>query len=59
MWNLMDCENLTGIALTELLAMNPASSVCAIYFAHPKSFYFAVGKITKEQVSEILVLYLK
>ncbi|CAB4010272.1 Methionine synthase, partial [Paramuricea clavata] len=52
MWNLMDCENQTGIILTESLAMYPASSVCAIYFAHPKSYYFSVGKITKEQVKD-------
>ena len=51
MWKLMDCENQTGIKLTESLAMHPAASVCAIYFAHPKSFYFSVGKISKEQVS--------
>jgi 5-methyltetrahydrofolate--homocysteine methyltransferase len=50
MWNLMDCENQTGIILTESLAMYPAASVCAIYFAHPKSYYFSVGKITEEQV---------
>ena len=50
MWKLMDCEKQTGIKLTESLAMYPAASVCAIYFAHPKSYYFSVGKITEEQV---------
>ena len=54
MWNLTDCEGQTGIKLTESLAMNPAASVCAIYFAHPKSFYFSVGKVTEEQVGTTL-----
>ena len=47
----MDVEELTGIKLTESLAMDPPASVSALYFAHPKSSYFAVGKIAKDQVS--------
>lgn len=39
-----------GITLTESLAMTPAASVSGLYFSNPKSCYFAVGKITKEQV---------
>jgi 5-methyltetrahydrofolate--homocysteine methyltransferase len=54
----MDAEKHTGIALTESLAMTPAASVSGLYFAHPSSFYFAVGKITKEQVSRYLSSYL-
>lgn len=50
MWKLMDAANETGISLTESLAMNPAASVSGLYFAHPKSFYFATGKISKDQV---------
>ena len=46
----MDVEELTGIKLTESLAMDPPASVSALYFAHPKSSYFAVGKIAKDQV---------
>lgn len=57
MWNLMKVQEETGIELTESLAMHPAASVSGLYFAHPKSFYFAVGKITKDQVSSIF-LYL-
>jgi len=30
--------------------MWPAASVSGLYFANPASTYFAVGKITKEQV---------
>ena len=52
MWRLMDVEELTGIKLTESLAMDPPASVSALYFAHPKSSYFAVGKIAKDQVAK-------
>lgn len=50
MWKLMNCEKLTGIKLTESLAMDPAASVSAIFFAHPKAVYFSVGKICEDQV---------
>ncbi|KAL2911474.1 hypothetical protein HK105_209053 [Polyrhizophydium stewartii] len=50
MWRLMDIEASTGIGLTESLAMTPAASVSGIFFAHPQSAYFAVGKIAKDQV---------
>ena len=50
MWQLMNVEKVTGIKLTESLAMDPPASVSGLYFAHPDSFYFAVGKIAKDQV---------
>ena len=50
MWKLMEVESHTGISLTESLAMDPAASVSGLYFTHPSSSYFAVGKITEEQV---------
>ena len=49
LWNLLDVEKNTGITLTENCAMWPASSVSGLYFSHPESRYFAVGKISKEQ----------
>uniref|UniRef100_A0A8C1N1D3 Methionine synthase n=1 Tax=Cyprinus carpio TaxID=7962 RepID=A0A8C1N1D3_CYPCA len=52
MWKLADIQDKTGIALTESLAMTPAASVSGLYFSNPKSCYFAVGKITKEQVED-------
>lgn len=42
---------IVGIGLTESLAMTPATSVSGLYFSNPQASYFAVGKITKEQVS--------
>ena len=49
-FNLLDAEKHTGISLTESFAMHPAASVCGLYFAHPESRYFNVGKIGKDQV---------
>eukprot|EP00041_Stephanoeca_diplocostata_P026308 m.706541 g.706541 ORF g.706541 m.706541 type:complete len:1273 (+) comp22933_c0_seq1:226-4044(+) len=51
MWKLMDIKAKTGIELTESLAMHPAASVSGLLIAHENSEYFAVGKITKDQVS--------
>jgi len=51
-WQLLDAERRTGIALTETFAMQPASSVCGLYFAHPESRYFAVGRIGRDQVED-------
>jgi 5-methyltetrahydrofolate--homocysteine methyltransferase len=46
----LQVEELTGIKLSESLAMMPASSVSALVFAHKESQYFAVGQITKDQI---------
>jgi 5-methyltetrahydrofolate--homocysteine methyltransferase len=50
LWKLLDGEKQTGIQLTESFAMWPASSVSGLYFAHPESKYFAVGKLGRDQV---------
>jgi len=47
---LLDAVNATGIRLTESLAMEPPASVCGWYFAHPDARYFAVDRITRDQV---------
>jgi 5-methyltetrahydrofolate--homocysteine methyltransferase len=44
-------ENI-GIHLTESLAMDPPASVCGWYFAHPKSHYFGIGKIGRDQLED-------
>jgi 5-methyltetrahydrofolate--homocysteine methyltransferase len=51
-WKLLDVEKNTGIILTESLAMVPTAAVSGLYFSHPQSHYFGVGKITKEQVED-------
>jgi 5-methyltetrahydrofolate--homocysteine methyltransferase len=50
LWKLLQAEEQTGIKLTESCAMWPGASVSGLYFAHPESKYFAVGKIGKDQV---------
>uniref|UniRef100_A0A2K5LQ29 Methionine synthase n=1 Tax=Cercocebus atys TaxID=9531 RepID=A0A2K5LQ29_CERAT len=52
MWRLADIEQSTGIRLTESLAMAPASAVSGLYFSNLKSKYFAVGKISRDQVED-------
>jgi 5-methyltetrahydrofolate--homocysteine methyltransferase len=50
LWSLMDATQSIDAHLTESCAMTPASSVSGFYFSHPKSKYFFVGKVAKDQV---------
>jgi 5-methyltetrahydrofolate--homocysteine methyltransferase len=50
LWRLLDVEANTGMRLTESFAMWPGSSVSGLYFAHPESRYFSLGKIDRDQV---------
>ena len=50
LFRLLDAEKKTGIRLTESFAMHPGASVSGLYFSHPDSKYFAVGKIERDQV---------
>jgi len=49
-FDLLDCENNAGVSLTEHFAMLPTASVSGMYFAHPDTKYFGVGKIGKDQM---------
>jgi 5-methyltetrahydrofolate--homocysteine methyltransferase len=49
---LLDAEKTAGVKLTENFAMWPGSSVSGLYFSHPESFYFGVGKIERDQVED-------
>ena len=51
-FDLLNAEAATGVTLTETFAMNPAASVCGLYFANPASKYFVLGKIGKDQVED-------
>jgi 5-methyltetrahydrofolate--homocysteine methyltransferase len=53
LFRILDAEKISGVTLTETLAMWPASAVSGWYFAHPDSKYFGLGKITSEQVADI------
>jgi 5-methyltetrahydrofolate--homocysteine methyltransferase len=52
LWDLLDAGQHTGIKLTESFAMYPGASVSGLYFAHPESKYFAVGRLGKDQVED-------
>jgi 5-methyltetrahydrofolate--homocysteine methyltransferase len=49
---LLDVEKKIGVKLTENFAMWPGSSVSGLYFSHPESRYFGVGKIERDQVED-------
>jgi 5-methyltetrahydrofolate--homocysteine methyltransferase len=52
LWKLMDVKKSAGIELTESFAMWPGAAVSGLYFAHPDSHYFGVGKIERDQVAD-------
>jgi 5-methyltetrahydrofolate--homocysteine methyltransferase len=52
LFDLLSAEEQGGIHLTESFAMHPGASVSGLYFSHPDSRYFAVGKIERDQASE-------
>jgi 5-methyltetrahydrofolate--homocysteine methyltransferase len=52
LFRLLDAEATAGVKLTESFAMWPGSSVSGLYFSHPESFYFGVGKIERDQVED-------
>jgi 5-methyltetrahydrofolate--homocysteine methyltransferase len=51
-WELLSVEKTIDLTLTESLAMWPTASVSGLYFAHPQSSYFQLGRIDKDQVEE-------
>ncbi len=50
LFNLLEAEKNIGISLTENFAMYPTASIAGLYFANENSRYFAVGKISTEQI---------
>jgi 5-methyltetrahydrofolate--homocysteine methyltransferase len=52
LFDLLNAEEDSDIKLTENYAMYPASSVCGLYFSHPESRYFNVGKLQKDQITD-------
>jgi 5-methyltetrahydrofolate--homocysteine methyltransferase len=51
LFRLLDAARI-GVQLTESFAMWPGASVCGLYFSHPQSRYFGVGKIEQDQVAD-------
>lgn len=52
LWSLMDVEANVGIELTESMAMWPGASVSGVYYSHPESQYFVVGRLARDQVAD-------
>ncbi|MEZ4754389.1 MAG: methionine synthase [Bdellovibrionota bacterium] len=52
LFSVLDAENKIGVKLTESMAMTPGASVSGLYFSHPKSHYFGLGKIAKDQLED-------
>jgi len=52
LFDALDAERATGITLTESCMMSPAGSVCGFYFSHPESRYFAIDRVTRDQVEQ-------
>jgi 5-methyltetrahydrofolate--homocysteine methyltransferase len=51
LFRLLESERI-GVKLTESFAMWPGAAVCGLYFSHPQSAYFGVGKIERDQVED-------
>jgi 5-methyltetrahydrofolate--homocysteine methyltransferase len=51
LFSLLKSERI-GVKLTESFAMWPGAAVCGLYFSHPQSAYFGVGKIERDQVED-------
>lgn len=51
-WSLLDVEANTGIKLTESMAMWPGAAVSGLYYSHPESQYFVVGRLGRDQVAD-------
>jgi 5-methyltetrahydrofolate--homocysteine methyltransferase len=52
LFELLDAEKAAGVKLTESYAMWPAAAVSGLYFSHPESRYFGLGKIGRDQVED-------
>ncbi|ATD67764.1 methionine synthase [Luteimonas chenhongjianii] len=51
-FELLDATANTGMTLTESFAMLPTAAVSGYYFSHPKSQYFVVGRVSREQAQD-------
>jgi 5-methyltetrahydrofolate--homocysteine methyltransferase len=52
LFDLLDAKAQINVSLTESYAMWPAASVSGFYFGHPQARYFAVDRLTKDQVED-------
>jgi 5-methyltetrahydrofolate--homocysteine methyltransferase len=52
LFELLDAGTNAGMTLTESFAMLPTAAVSGYYFSHPRSQYFVVGRVSKEQAAD-------
>jgi 5-methyltetrahydrofolate--homocysteine methyltransferase len=52
LFDLLDATALTGVSLTESMAMHPGSAVSGLYFSHPDAHYFGISVIGKDQIED-------
>ncbi|GHB93604.1 methionine synthase [Thermomonas carbonis] len=52
LFQLLEAEENAGMQLTESFAMLPTAAVSGYYFSHPRSQYFVVGRVSKEQAED-------
>ncbi|HEX4780154.1 MAG TPA: methionine synthase [Usitatibacter sp.] len=52
LFRLLAADRNADMTLTEAYAMLPTAAVSGFYLSHPKSRYFAVGKLERDQVSD-------
>jgi len=52
LFRLLGATQHAGMTLTESFAMLPTAAVSGLYFAHPRSQYFVVGRLSREQVAD-------
>jgi 5-methyltetrahydrofolate--homocysteine methyltransferase len=52
LFKLLDATKATSVQLTESYAMWPGAAVSGLYFSHPESAYFGVGRIDRDQVED-------
>ena len=50
LFRVIEATERTQISLTENFAMHPGAAVSGLYFSHPRSHYFGLGKIGKDQI---------
>ena len=52
LFELLDAGENAGMQLTESFAMLPTAAVSGYYFSHPRSQYFVIGRVSKEQAED-------
>ena len=50
LFEILQAEESTSVELTSSFAMTPGASVSGLYFSHPDARYFAVDRVTRDQI---------